>query len=511
MKKRILTLLMICSTVYTYAQFPYSHSMTGTGTSGSMAPAGLKIFSGASAGLPQYLPTGTRLTTGQSQFSALYFSDVSISTSKGFVIDFTYSLSGGSQYEGRYGDGFALILFDGDQTNPTVGPNGSSLGYAYNRPNAVVNPGLSKGYLGIGFDSFGGYKNFFLNTTDYRNGITNLTQAQQETGDNITIRGPYNPNLLYLGANYSTGYPVLVSQNISGASPNRFTLDTNTGSYISSNVAVPAFGLRGSEDTSDVTNDAFRRVVVEMTPGIDASGNMGFYLNVTLYHGLTSVKVITDYYINTNSVIKYPEINITGGATTIQNLSLTPPANLKLGFSASTGLAAQVHEIREVNLTLPYSPSIQDISINNICASNGRGSQFSVLDGSVGYISNIYIPSNPPQGNFDHLDLTSFRFKIKNSNGGYTLTSNPYVLTTDAGTYNYDPSTGKIIFTPNEKLENSGINTESIYYDIKNKRSVSSATDLSTEEYRSRTGRAIINFTTTDCLEIPKKYLKINA
>lgn len=519
MKKKILSLLLVCSTLSTYAQtstdatFPYSISMTGNGN-GTNSPAGIKTFVGSSDGFPIFNSRGTILTNDTTQFSAIYLEDLAFTTQEGFIIDFTYSLYGGSMVNGKYADGFALILFNGAITSPTVGANGSALGYAFNAQPYFYKYGLSSAYLGIGFDSFGGFKNVFSNGTDYRNGIRPAS-THAALGDDVTIRGPYNPS----GNLFLSGYPVLISQYVGDDNTltfNRSTLNPTNGTYTTSNVDLPKFGgLRGGIYTNDVTNDAYRKASVSMIPGVNANNDKGFYLSVTIYHGLTDVQVIKDYFVNTtNPIIKYIENNQESKALT--DLSLAPPTSLKLGFSASTGAGSQTVEIRDVSVTLPFSPSIGDIRIMNVCATDGQPSRFNILTNSGGYANNVYNTTNPPLPSFGNLDLTSFRFKTLNADGSFSVTSDPYVYISTQGKYTYNPATGNITFQPDATLA-SRYRTEDIYFDIKNKKP-SSGADISTENYRSRTGKATIAFTTTQCTPITPetptatyKYIKING
>jgi len=76
----------------------------------------------------------------------------------GIVVTFDYADWGGSG-----GDGFSLFLLDGATATPTIGASGGSLGYAGRYSNAtcatgpltVASPGVTNGWVGVGFDEYG--------------------------------------------------------------------------------------------------------------------------------------------------------------------------------------------------------------------------------------------------------------------------------------------------------------------------------------------------------------------
>lgn len=80
--------------------------------------------------------------------SAIY--NTPFSSADGVQITFSYATYGGTG-----ADGFTFYLIDGSTTTPTVGASGGSLGYSSG--NDFSTPGVTNGYVGIGFDEYGSY------------------------------------------------------------------------------------------------------------------------------------------------------------------------------------------------------------------------------------------------------------------------------------------------------------------------------------------------------------------
>lgn len=90
-----------------------------------------------------------RLTSaaGTQAGSAIY--DTAFSSDDGVTVNFTYATYGGSG-----ADGFTFYLIDGSTASPTVGTTGGALGYA---SADGTKPGVTNGYVGIGFDEYGNF------------------------------------------------------------------------------------------------------------------------------------------------------------------------------------------------------------------------------------------------------------------------------------------------------------------------------------------------------------------
>ena len=140
------------------AQFPITQSFEG-----SSAPGWSLLGTAALTGTGAIDPVGqgwlrlTSATTGQAG-SAIY--NTAFSSSAGIVVTFTYA-----DYGGTGADGFSFYLIDGSTATPTVGQPGGPLGYSANYVNSTCatgplvasGPGVTNGYVGIGFDEYGNF------------------------------------------------------------------------------------------------------------------------------------------------------------------------------------------------------------------------------------------------------------------------------------------------------------------------------------------------------------------
>lgn len=129
-----------------------------------------------------------RLTTAIQGNSGLAFYNDPFSSSLGIVTQVRYYAGGGDG-----ADGFSFFLVDGDlvdQTNIAAGAAGGALGYMQN---GSLTPGVPYGYLGVGFDEFGG------------NASANGNFSQPQVPDSVVLHG---------AGNDITGYPYLTHRDV---------------------------------------------------------------------------------------------------------------------------------------------------------------------------------------------------------------------------------------------------------------------------------------------------------
>ncbi|MFH8346386.1 hypothetical protein [Streptomyces sp. NPDC018045] len=97
---------------------------------------------------------GLELTPDERSRAGTAFLDQPFSSTLGVTIDFDYSCEGGAEL----GDGFSVYVIDGAYT---TGPGGlgGALGYSVTKSDVgkIVAPGVTAGYVGIGFDNLGNF------------------------------------------------------------------------------------------------------------------------------------------------------------------------------------------------------------------------------------------------------------------------------------------------------------------------------------------------------------------
>ncbi len=357
----LLIILGSCSVIEAqlYGSFPYSENFT----SGSQPSEITLMTPQTGTNSTTFTTNGMRLTSAvNNQFGAVYINNKQFSSINGIKIEFEYGMYGGTG-----ADGLSVFLFDASIASPVVGSNGGGLGYGYNRANnnfaANRQTGLSGAYLGIGLDAFGNFKRQVYQGDQRSNGVR-ATFAQN--GSHVTLRGKRGTLNLSngLGSGY-TGYPTLITQStLASAGVASATINPATGAYITG-VGLPAnFNLRTTTFTTNPANADYRKAFIELIP--NALG--GFNVTVKIQHGSTVSTVINNYWYRTSYVYSEnanpspTDFNTSDvqGADATYTLDTSPPANFRIGFGASNGALNNIHLIRGLKVTLPYSAVSSD-------------------------------------------------------------------------------------------------------------------------------------------------------
>lgn len=222
-------------------------------------------------------------------------------------------------------DGFSVFLFDAATPTFSIGAPGGALGYSRRNTEA----GVSGGYLGVGIDEYGN----FGASTESKPGGYNSTGVP----DAISVRGPGNGTT---GYNYITGTgPQLGGTALAGTS-----ID-----YTNPTTTRPA----------DATY--YRKAKVLIEP--DAT--------------------YTNYFVSV-----FLQTSPTGSYTTIINhvsIGTVPPANLKLGFAASTGGSTSIHEVRNVIVRTPANPDIAKTALTQLY--NGESITYTITANNTSLIA----------------------------------------------------------------------------------------------------------------------------
>ncbi|RJF78254.1 hypothetical protein D3877_24415 [Azospirillum cavernae] len=265
--------------VQTPAGFPVqeaaSSSWSGWTISGSPTPS-------VSSGVLHLTTAGTSQSG-----SAVYNSAIDLRY--GMHVQFDYRSYGGGS---NAGDGFSFYMIDGSVTTPTVGGLGSALGYGF----VGSTPGVTKGYMAIGFDTYGN----FLNSDSWAgNGAGSGAHA-----NTIGLRGS------------STG--------ATDSSAHEYRYITGSESSVSSYGGI----------------DSNSYIKVDLT----LTANQHITMRMSWDDGATWKSIYNDF--------DFGSVNVNASS-----VLYTRPDTVKLGFSASTGGAVDDHAIANLSVSIPSDSS----------------------------------------------------------------------------------------------------------------------------------------------------------
>ena len=293
-----------------YSQFTINEDFKGNSTQGIFLGGTSYLTSGVTDGLLKVNDPENdgwlRLTNAETQKKGFALIEQSFPTGMGFLLDMEFVTWGGD----RFADGFSFFLYDSKYvpTNPgpgellfQIGAPGEALGYSH-RNNTL---GVTGGYIGVGLDEWG-----FYGTTE--GGKTGGFPNPGRKPNSLAIRGsatgpkPYRTNYEFLG-----GTENLVTK-------------LNTASFTSLDYKLPT-------QVRPADNEYYRRIILSIVP--------------TTENGYTQYRVSTKIKVDVN-----------GGfleALAPFLINEAPPANLNLGFAATTGTYTNIHEVRNVSITTP--------------------------------------------------------------------------------------------------------------------------------------------------------------
>lgn|GEM_PF-3017262 len=329
--QRILCLFAISLSLCATAQFPGVETF-----SNSTAPGWLFTGSPNKA----YLTAGVidaegdgylRLTSNEHDQSGIAGSGQVFPTHKGFIIEFEYLMYDGLRIFNNpanpTGDGICFFMEDSsvNRFNFHAGGFGGSLGYAQKVvPNAEGNgdtliPGISKGYIGIGFDAVGN----FSQASEGRVGGTPTIDTSS-----VTIRGPGEGTIETI----TTDYPWVATTVTSKLAVNPFPLNNEA-----------------SGRSRDSTAVGWRRVRIEMVPKLDMNAQ-DFAFVIYLY-----------MYTEGSPIVRHTIFDSL-------NYNFKPPGYVKLGFSGGTGFGTNIQEIYNLQVLPHDSLAVVGAALDSLAA-----------------------------------------------------------------------------------------------------------------------------------------------
>lgn len=375
--KKIFTMFTILTTVVNInAQFTITNSFKGTDATGLRI--GDQAYLTATNGTDIDGDGWLRLTNATTNQKGYMYVMQQFPTTLGVMADFEYLQWRNTSDTSFFGaDGFNVFLFNANITdsNFKLGGYGGSLGYAtYFNPSNTT--GLSGGYVGIGFDAYGNY----AKATENRNGGTTDFMP-----NSVVLRGP------------------------------------TSSTYTNSNIYLTRSDLGNRSGTVD---DIRKRNEIDFnTVTTSRPASNVFYRRVQI----SITKPSVDYVIS----VKWRKENETT-FTEILNYNLSSaaypiPANLKLGFAASTGGGYNFHEIRNILLTTPGNLRVDgrsDIAFACNEKKNIVSFKIEVTNDTAAALNNINF--NSKITNLSNVTLTQNQFKITNiSTTGFTNSNLP--------------------------------------------------------------------------------------
>lgn len=319
----------------------------------------------------------------------IYNKDIRIPSTNGLKIEFeynTYSPSGTLFPIGA--DGICFFLFDASVLpNFKIGGFGGSLGYAqYKKDDLLTGPvhaaGVTGGYIGVGLDEYG----YFARDEEGRQPQVGASKQPSPQKGAVGIRGKGNGDALIPG-----NYPLLAFQRTE-------TLST----------PFALVGGNGNARQPNPLNIGYRKAIITLEP----SSNGGYFISVDILLGGETVprKVIEKFH--------YKEL---------------APEILGYGISSSTGNNVNIHEIRNLKISLyddkPIGISDEANTKTNIAIS------IPVKANDISKTNTIVVRNTEPAHG---------TYTITNSDTGVNYVPNPGFSGVDVFTYKlYDTVTGK--------------------------------------------------------------------
>ncbi|MEB2778548.1 PKD domain-containing protein [Algoriphagus sp. D3-2-R+10] len=424
MRLLLLAIALLCASYNSYSQvgFPYCETFVDRESLGAET-----VFGGSAS-----LEGGVlRLTDAQREQNGYVYIDIPFSPAYGIKASFEYFMYGGSG-----ADGLTVFLFDADVQDFRTGGFGGSFGYAQRNDQ----PGMTGGYLGVGFDSFGNYSN------SNENKIGGFLGGNGLFPNSISIRK---------GGSGLNGY-----EFVGG----KMTLDPPTGSLGLSLDVQYQFPLSsGGPGTGRITDPAvpgYRKVFLELEPN---PPGVGYILKLEM--------VVTTIANEPRTITVFPGIPF----------PYEPPKNLKIGFAASTGGETNIHEIRNLVVEVSNDEGLQNpsgVDFSDFASCEGQENTYYITDEEVilpnenSEIRCLQFYASPDDIEGESDDICA-QGKCREENR---------VLELPQGTFKAGTNGGDFTFFPNEGFTDQSV---TVYYTITDnygKSSVGNAMTLKIQE-----------------------------
>ena len=385
-------------------------SATGNATTGASIVTGTAIDANGSGTL--------RLTnaTSDPQQAGYAIDNSTFDTPNGFSISFEFFAYGTNS--ATPADGFTVFLVDGVDTTPgsgfKIGGFGGSLGYAPRTQGATVEPGVTKGYLGIGIDEYGNYGI----PSEGKTGGYPGQAADALLKNAVSLRGPFDKTDPVARAK---GYAYLAGSNSLPFNLAVGTANTNATT-------------KGSRIT-DPTNAGYRKAYINVIPFTE-NGKIIYKITVRIQNGQNVATAVNNFTV------------------------VDPPQTLRVGFGASTGGSNSIHEIRGLaivqapiaiddNAQTRYGQSVVIGILNNDLNGGGAAIDPATVDLDPSTISSV----NTTNGTKTVVRDASYTVPGK---GTFTVDNNGVVTFAALSTFSGTVSIPYTVLNLNQNLSNLG-------------------------------------------------------
>ncbi len=319
----VLGLIFFFNGTHAQVGFPYCETFDAN------SPRPTTVFGGGA----RLVEGALRLTEAIQNQSGFVYIDIPFSSVFGIKCSFEYFSYGGSG-----ADGLTVFLFDAAIPFFSPGGFGGSLGYAQR----FGETGLTGGYLGVGFDSYGN----FANSSEGRLGGFPGPQDQLYP-NSVGLRGP--------GSGFN-GYPFITGRLTNATGPLGLPQDQ---------LFVLSSGGVGTGRVTMPQSIGYRKVFLDLEP--NSNGN-GYLLTVEM---MVTTTAGSPRMVRIMSKEPYP---------------YTAPKDLKIGFAASTGGLTNIHEIKNLTIEVSNADLLQlpgGVDLSDKASCEGQNNTYEITTDQV--------------------------------------------------------------------------------------------------------------------------------
>jgi len=355
-----------------------------------------------------------RLSANTNWQAGTAIKNTTFSSTEGVNISFDYAT-----YGGNGADGFTFYLIDGATANPTLGAPGGALGYSWD--SNENDPGVTNGYVGIGFDEYGNFSTpifgdcnpscpgYFPNSVTIRGSGSLFSGFNFLTRASIDIGTTNRAGAKSVRINITPAPDVKISVQLDSGSGFVTVIDNFDLSSATGQAALPAtfkMGFSGSTGGLNNFHEIRNSVVVEGSDTGDGPPSVGSSVPAdgeTLNVGISQLQVAFDEGISLDTATDVQNyilieangdggfesgdcnniLNGTGVASTDTRITIIDAAYSSSHWTSTLTLASEL-PVGTYRLLVCGTTSIEDLGGNELNDGMGDTSiSFAIEDPSV--------------------------------------------------------------------------------------------------------------------------------